>query len=222
MITDLIQKIPNSWKDILEKIPCEDIDHFLNEEAQKYKDLLDILPDKELIFKAFEKCNLEDIKVVIIGQDCYPTKGNPMGLCFSVPTGIRCPPSLRNIFKELENEYKIYRYNTDLTDWAEQGVLMLNTALTVRESCAGSHIKIWKNFTETIVKYIAENKENICWILWGAHAAGYSHYIDKSKNLVLIHSHPSPLSRQPFVGCDHFKKCNDYLESKNIKTIKWV
>ncbi len=229
-IKGLIDCIKTDWKNVLIDlvIPYEkQINDFINSELEIYKDNLEILPPQHVIFNAFNQFNIEDLKVVIIGQDVYPTKGDGMGLCFSVSQPSlsevkRCPPSLRNIFKELEAEYGIKRINTDLTDWANQGVLMLNTALTVREGCAGSHIKIWKNFTRDIIKYIANNNKQIVYILWGEHAISYANMINEKENCILTHSHPSPLARKSFVGCNHFTKCNDMLSLYNKTQIKWV
>lgn len=224
-VTSLIDEVSNDWKDILQTIVDpyrEKIDTFMTNELRDYDGLCDVLPSKNLIFRAFSECAFQDVKVVIIGQDCYPTKGDAMGLCFSVPNGTRCPPSLRNIFKEIQSEYHVQRKDTDLSDWTKQGVLLLNTALTVREGAAGSHLKTWKDFTRDIVKYIAKNKSNVCYILWGEHAISFKQHMDEKCNCILTHSHPSPLSRRPFVGCNHFKLCNEYLSSHGIMEVKWV
>ncbi len=224
-IKNIINDLTTDWKDILLKlvIPYEKIiNESLNKEIEDYNEMLEILPPRERIFNAFNRFNMNDLKVVIIGQDVYPTKGDGMGLCFSVPRTNKCPPSLRNIFKELESEYSIKRTNFDLSDWADQGILMLNTALTVREGCAGSHIKIWKNFTRDIIEYISQNFDNIVYLLWGEHAISYSNLINDEKNCILTHSHPSPLARKPFVGCNHFKLCNIALQKFNKEEIQWV
>lgn len=224
-IKQCVNSLETGWHSILSKLSdpyVEDINAFVNKEIKEFEGVADVLPPTNLILNAFSKCDLAEIKAVIIGQDCYPTKGDAMGLCFSVPNGVRCPPSLRNIFKELDNEYSVLRTSTDLTDWAEQGVLMLNTALTVRQGCPGSHIKAWKCFTRDVVKYVSENTQHVCWMLWGEHAISFIPCINTSIHHVLIHSHPSPLSRKSFVGCGHFKECNKFLESVNKKPIKWV
>jgi uracil-DNA glycosylase len=179
------------------------------------------LPKNEDIFKAFTFFKEEDLKVVILGQDVYQNEGLANGLCFSVPNGYKIPPSLRNIFKELERTYGIKRTDTDLSDWARQGVLLLNTALTVKMNISGSHTKQWKNFTRDLIKYIG-SFEHIVFILWGNHAQSFIEYIDIDKNLVLTHTHPSPLSRKPFMGNNHFQLCNDYLEKTHKYSIKWV
>jgi len=223
-LSELINNLSTDWKHILNEVSTEYIENInkkVSEDIIGYSPITDVFPSKELILNAFNHFNFNDLKVVIIGQDCYPTKGNAMGLCFSVPDGIKCPASLRNIFKEIESEYGIKRSNPNLIDWAQQGVLMLNTALTVIEGLAGSHIKIWKDFTRDIISYIVEKNRNICFILWGEYAISYKYIIDEN-HYVLTHSHPSPLCRKPFVGNNHFKKCNDFLENVNKTKIKWV
>jgi uracil-DNA glycosylase len=221
----LINNLNNDWVDVLLDIVSryeDDINEQLDKEMKTFQDILEVLPPQDSILNAFKYCPLDDVKVVIVGQDCYPTKGHAMGICFSVPITEKCPPSLRNIFKELEHEYHVKRNDTDLTDWAKQGVLMLNTALTVRQGCAGSHIKIWKGFTTDVIKFLASNGKNLCYILWGEHAISFKQYIDETRNCVLTHSHPSPLSRRPFIGCNHFQLCNNYLASIEKIPIKWV
>ena len=217
-IKNLIGNIRNDWVDVLSNLASPYEKH-INESLTLEEN---ILPSQDKIFAAFKECPFENIKVVIIGQDCYHHIGQANGLCFSVEKGLKCPPSLRNIFKELYNEYGIMRTNTDLTDWAHQGVLLLNTALTVRENAPGSHIKIWKDFTRDIVKYIAANKENVCYLLWGDYAISFAQYVNSTNNSIYTHSHPSPLARKPFVGCMHFKRCNQYLVLNKTDPINWV
>jgi uracil-DNA glycosylase len=224
-VTSLIDNVSNDWKDILRDIVepyRKAIDSFMTTEYQTYEGLRDVLPCQDFIFRAFSECSFRDVKVVIIGQDCYPTKGDAMGMCFSVPNGTRCPPSLRNIFKEIQHEYNVQRKETDLSDWAKQGVLLLNTALTVREGAPGSHLKTWKDFTRDVVKYIAKTKTHVCYILWGEHAISFKQHVDETQNCILTHSHPSPLSRRPFVGCNHFKLSNEYLSRQGFTEIQWV
>lgn len=220
-----ITNLDNDWVPILISL-CEPyynkIDEFLNAQINDFNGVADIFPPTHSILSAFKLTPFHKITTIILGQDAYPTKGNAMGLCFSVPNDKKCPPSLRAIFKELERSYNIKRTNTDLSDWANQGVLLLNTALTVREGSPGSHIKIWKDFTKDIIKYIASNKQGLCYMLWGEHAISYNEFIDKDSNKILTHSHPSPLSRKPFVGCNHFVLCNEYLTYKNDNIITWV
>lgn len=179
-------------------------------------------PPKEQIFRAFSFFKMSSLKVVIIGQDPYHTKSLADGLCFSVPNGNKIPPSLRNIFKELDRSYNIKRTSTDLSDWASQDVLLMNTAFTVEENKPGSHSKYWKSFTKDLLTYIGNNSEHVVYMLWGNHAQSYTECIDISKNLILKHTHPSPLSRKPFVGNNHFILCNEYLVENNKNPIKWV
>ena len=177
---------------------------------------MEIYPPQNLILSAFNQFDTQDLKVIIVGQDTYINKGEAMGLCFSVPNGIKTPPSLRNILKEIKD-----RTNPDLTDIAKQGVLMLNRALTVREGQSMSHMAIWAAFTEDIIKYIANKYSGIVYMLWGNPAKELAKHLDMSKNLVLTHSHPSPLSRRPFIGNNHFVLCNEYLLSHNKTPIAW-
>lgn len=224
-ITYLVDQLKTDWKNVLHPIAEKyknELNAFITKEQDDFKDVADILPPSNMILNAFDQFNTTELKVVILGQDVYPTKGDGMGLCFSSLNAKRTPASLRNIFKELEKEYGIQRKDTDLTDWARQGVLMLNTALTVREGSAGSHIKIWKEFTMDVIKHITQTTENLVYLLWGEHAIRYSQYVDVEKNCVLRHSHPSPLSRRPFTGCNHFMECNNALISYGKDPIKWV
>jgi uracil-DNA glycosylase len=207
------------WSDILSglwKIHGSKIE----EDLKKHDDKL--FPKHQDIFRAFTFFSFDDLRVVLIGQDPYINQDEANGLCFSVNRGFKVPPSLRNVFKELHRCYDKMRIDTDLSDWAEQGVLLINTALTVRENKSGSHAKIWKSFTTDLIKYIGMNSSNVVFMLWGAHAQSYKQFINSEKNLILEHSHPSPLSRKPFVGNNHFVLCNDYLKARNIPIIKWV
>ncbi len=223
-IQKLIGNLQTNWKDVLSQVAAthqDTINESLTDDQEKFHEILELCPPTPLIFNAFNHFNIEDLKVCIIGMDPYINVGEAMGLCFSVPDGVKCPPSLRNIFKEIEYEYGVTRKNTDLTDWAKQGVLLLNTSLTTLESKSGYHMKIWRLFTQDIIKYLGANHKNVVYMLWGAHAQQFEKLIDKKNNLVLKHSHPSPLSRKPFVGNNHFKMCNAYLTTKNIIEIKW-
>ena len=219
---ELIDNIKTNWKDILNVcyIDKKNLNKLILEKDK-------LLPEPQLIFRAFDFFNIQDLKVVIIGQDCYPTKGNAMGLCFSVPDTQKCAASLRNIFKELHAEYGIMRTQTDLSDWAEQGVLLLNTALTVKEGCAGSHLREWRPFTWDLIKHINSIENDVptgvVYILWGAHAREYEKIIDGDRNLILTGIHPSPLAARSgkFVGCNHFKKTNEYLNKIGKSEISW-
>jgi uracil-DNA glycosylase len=197
----------------------------LNADYNKYHEGFQIFPCAVDIFRAFKECPHNRVKVVIIGQDCYINPGEAHGLAFSVGVpGVKMPPSLRNIFKEIQREYGgEMRRDMNLIDWARQGVLLLNTALTVRQSCSGSHIHIWKDFTTDLIKHLGGSLlEGCVFMLWGNHAQEYEKYINADKNLVLKHSHPSPLARRPFVGNGHFRKCNEYLEIQGKEEIVWA
>lgn len=178
-------------------------------------------PTREDVLRPF-KYNFDDIKVVIIGQDCYHGEGQAMGLSFSVPKGIKIPPSLRNIYKELYEGEKIPEHG-DLTQWAEQGVLLLNAALTVKPKAPGSHLKLWKPVTDNIIKKLSSEKTDLVFILWGNFAKKKIKLIDVNKHHILTSSHPSPLSanRGGWWGNKHFKKCNQILESKGKDKINW-
>jgi uracil-DNA glycosylase len=180
-------------------------------------------PGKE-IFRAFDCCSFDEVKVVIIGQDPYHGPGQANGLCFSVRDGIRSPPSLQNIFKEIHKDLgKPVPASGDLERWARQGVLLLNATLTVRGSSPGSHQnKGWENFTDATIKIISDEKKNVVFLLWGAYAQKKGEIIDRSKHLVLMSAHPSPFSAdRGFFGSKHFSKANEYLKSKGLKEIDW-
>lgn len=184
-----------------------------------------LFPSKSTIFQALNLCPIENVKVVIIGQDPYPTKGHAHGLCFSVERNIKpFPKSLINIFKEIENDLNvIFPENGNLERWAEQGVLLLNSVLTVEEGKAGSHSKKgWEQFTDTIIQKLNEQKEGVVYLLWGSKAQEKGFKVNSDKNLILKSVHPSPLSSyRGFFGCKHFSKTNDYLIKMNIKPIIW-
>jgi uracil-DNA glycosylase len=183
-----------------------------------------IYPPGGLIFNAFNLCPFHTIKAVIIGQDPYHGPDQAHGLCFSVREGIGFPPSLINIFKEIEMDLGIPRPSSgNLERWAKQGVLLLNATLTVRVHQAGSHQKKgWEEFTDSVINIINSEKENIVFFLWGAYAQKKGEEIDRSRHLVLESVHPSPLSAsRGFFGNKHFSKCNDYLKLHNIEPINW-
>ena len=197
-----------------------------NSEINQITSILDTIetpfyPTREDVLRPF-KYNFDDIKVVIIGQDCYHGEGQAMGLSFSVPKGIKIPPSLRNIYKELYEGEKIPEHG-DLTQWAEQGVLLLNAALTVKPKTPGSHLKLWKPVTDNIIKKLSSEKTDLVFILWGNFAKKKIKLIDVNKHHILTSSHPSPLSanRGGWWGSKHFEKCNQILESKGKSRIKW-
>lgn len=176
-------------------------------------------PPGPLIFNAFNLCPFDNVKVVILGQDPYHEPGQAMGLCFSVPDGIRIPPSLVNIYKELG----VTDRSGDLTHWAKQGVLLLNATLTVRAHLAGSHQRQgWETFTDAVIQKISEQKEHVVFILWGSYAISKRQLIDASRHLVLTSVHPSPLSaHRGFFGNHHFELCNSYLKQWGRGEIAW-
>ncbi|MFT5822959.1 MAG: uracil-DNA glycosylase [Crocinitomix sp.] len=185
----------------------------------------DVWPKKALIFKAFEQCPIEKIKVVILGQDPYPTPGHAHGLCFSVPESIRpLAKSLKNIFKEIQSDLEIETpEHGNLERWAKQGVFLLNTVLTVNAFSPNSHKKFgWETFTEKVIETISAQQTGVIFLLWGAQAQQKSKLIDSSKHHVLTAPHPSPLSAyRGFFGCKHFSKTNELLALQNKTSINW-
>lgn len=183
-----------------------------------------VYPPSELVFNALAQAPFDNVKVVILGQDPYHNPGQAHGLSFSVPAAIKAPPSLVNIFKELNADMAISRTNTDLTDWAEQGVLLLNSTLTVLKNQPTSHSNFgWEDFTDYIIKSISDKKENVVFILWGAYAKSKRALIDTNKHLVLESPHPSPLSAyRGFFGSRPFSKTNTYLKSHGLSKIVWL
>ena len=189
----------------------------------EYKNHTVYPPGKE-IFRAFGLTGFDDVKVVILGQDPYHGPGQANGLAFSVRDGMSKPPSLINIFKEVKNEYdQPLPDSGNLERWAEQGILLLNATLTVRARQAGSHQKKgWEEFTDTVIRKLSEEKENLVFMLWGAYAQKKGAVIDESKHLVLKSAHPSPFAAdRGFFGNDHFKQANEYLREHGEKEIKW-
>lgn len=182
-----------------------------------------IYPPGSQIFKAFELCPLDKVKVVILGQDPYHGAGQAMGLSFSVPDNIPAPPSLKNIFKEIENDLGIKMSGRpNLEHWAEQGVLLLNAVLTVRAGEPTSHSAIgWQRFTDSVIKIISERKEGVVFLLWGNYARSKTPLIDNQKHHILEAAHPSPLARGAFFGCRHFSQTNNLLISKGETPIDW-
>ena len=183
-----------------------------------------IYPPKDQMFNAFDLSSFKNTKVIILGQDPYHNEGQAHGLSFSVPDGIRVPPSLRNIYQELSSDLSITPSQSgNLTHWATQGVLLLNSALTVEKNLPGSHAKSgWVDFTDTVIDILNEKKQNLVFLLWGAYAQKKTELIDQDKHLVLTAAHPSPFSaHKGFFGCKHFSKTNDYLKIHKLKTINW-
>lgn len=183
-----------------------------------------VYPPAKLIFNAFDSCPFDDVKVIIVGQDPYHEPGQAHGLCFSVNDGIKIPPSLVNIYKEIRDDLgKEIPISGNLERWAKQGVLLLNATLTVRAHIAGSHQnKGWEEFTDTVIRCLSEEREHLVFILWGAYAQRKGASIDTSRHLVLKSPHPSPLSaHRGFFGNKHFSTANKYLIAKGKKTIDW-
>ncbi|MBQ8221782.1 MAG: uracil-DNA glycosylase [Bacteroidales bacterium] len=197
-----------------------DIKRFLIDEKRQHV----VYPPSPLIFNAFNLTPFDDVKVVILGQDPYHNIGQAHGLAFSVPDGIQKPPSLQNIFKELNQDLGIQIPATgNLEKWAKEGVLLLNASLTVRANMAASHAKIgWQRFTDAAIKALSDKKQNLVFILWGNYAIAKENLINHEKHLILKTVHPSPLSAsRGFFGCHHFSKTNEYLINNNIKPIDW-
>lgn len=217
-------KIESSWKRQLQtEFEKEYFVRLTDFVRQEYKETT-IFPAANLIFNAFDHTPFDKVKVIILGQDPYHNIGQAHGLSFSVNDGVQMPPSLLNIFKEIESDLGIPRPRSgNLTRWADQGVLLLNSILTVRAHTAGSHQnKGWERFTDQAIKKLAQEREHLVFILWGAYAQKKAAYIDNKKHLVLTTAHPSPLSvHRGFFGCKHFSQTNDYLKSKGIKPIEW-
>ena len=217
-------KVEKSWRKIIstefKKKYIQNLDDFLDKEQKKYN----IFPKKTKIFYSLNMTPFEKIKVVIIGQDPYHGHGQAHGLAFSVTKGMTLPPTLKNIFKEINNDLYINNYkNGDLTKWSKQGVLLLNSILTVRENKPSSHQnKGWERLTDNIISSISKNKKNIIFILWGKFAQKKKKLIDSSKHHILKSSHPSPLSAHiSFFGCKHFSKCNKILKKLDKSIINW-
>lgn len=216
--------IEDSWKRRLQpefdKPYFYNLINFVKEEYSKHT----IYPPGKFIFHAFNTCPFDKVKVVIIGQDPYHEPGQYYGLCFSVLDGVPFPPSLLNIFKEIENDLgKPMPESGRLERWADQGVLLINAILTVRAHQAGSHRgKGWEEFTDAVIKILNDEKENIVFMLWGSYAQRKGAFIDRNRHCVLTAAHPSPLSAdRGFFGCKHFSKANQYFKSKGISEIEW-
>lgn len=227
-INNLVDQLNTDWKAIINKIIAENKEYFeelqvfLDKDYKNFEGFLDIYPPNNLVFNCFNQFNFDQLKVIIIGQDPYHSHGQAMGLSFSVPQDIKLPPSLKRIFKEINEDLKIETPNSgDLTFWSQQGVLLLNTALTVRQNKPSSHSKIWKTFTKLIINYISNNADNIIFLLWGNHAKSYKKIINLDKHHCLESSHPSPLARTGWFGCKHFSKTNEILSEIKKDPINW-
>lgn len=224
MYSNLISYLDPEWqellKDELNSQNFANIIKFLNSQTAV------IYPPKDLIFNAFNLCKIENLKVIIVAQDPYHNPQEAMGLAFSVPQGVRIPPSLKNIFKELIDDINsniLVNRSSDLSDWARQGVLLLNSALTVEKNRPVSHAKIgWQGFINGVIKIINLRFNHCVFMLWGNHAKALSSLIDPNSHLILQAAHPSPLARGAFFGSRHFSKCNEYLLAHSKTPIKWL
>ena len=224
-------KIGGGWKEKLSeefaKPYCKELTDFVRKE---YETAVTYPPPKN-IFRAFDLCPFDDVKVVILGQDPYHGRGQANGLCFAVNDGVRPPPSLQNIFKEIQSDLghaskcqgEALTMGGDLTPWAKQGVLLLNATLTVRASIAGSHQgKGWELFTDAAIQKLNDEREHLIFILWGNYAKAKGAHIDRAKNLVIESAHPSPFSaHNGFFGAKPFSKANEYLKSTGKQEIEW-
>lgn len=217
--------IESEWKEALQdyfnSVKFKELADFVRKEYKTKK----IFPEPQDIFKAFSLTSFSQVKVVILGQDPYHDDGQAHGLCFSVPTGENPPPSLKNIYKEIESDLEIKKdfTNGNLEVWAKQGVFLLNAILSVVAHTPASHRgKGWEEFTDTVVKTLSDKHENIVFMLWGNYARSKKNLIDSSKHLILEAPHPSPFSAHSgFFGCKHFSKVNKYLKEHNKRKMEW-
>lgn len=214
--------IDASWREVLsqefEKPYFQTLQSFIRKFYTE-----EVFPPQEDIFRAFNLCPFESVRVVILGQDPYHGVGQANGLCFAVNSGVALPPSLKNIFKEVESDlgYKPMQ-DGDLSRWAQQGVLLLNSVLTVYPGKPASHKELgWERFTDTVIQELNKRKKNIVYLLWGKYAEQKGSVIDKSNNLVLVSGHPSPFSARLFHGNHHFSSCNTYLLEHSSSPIDW-
>lgn len=214
-----------TWEDIIDLEKQKDYYKSLEKEINKRYETTTVFPEKQNIFKAFSLTKLDNLKVVILGQDPYHGFGQAQGLAFSTPANIKNPPSMQNILKEIHSDLgkKSFCEDGDLTSWAKQGVMLLNTILTVEEGNPKSHHSLgWEVFTDNIIKYISDNCEDTIFILWGSPAISKTKLIDRKKHHILTAPHPSPLSSyRGFFGCKHFSQTNDILKSLNKEAIIW-
>ena len=218
-------QMESNWKEVLrDDLSQPYYEELTNFVSQAYKNH-NCYPPEDKIFAALNRTAFENIKVVLIGQDPYHGAGQGNGLCFSVSDGVKHPPSLINIFKEITTDLdQPYPDSGNLERWADQGVLLLNAVLTVEESKAGSHQKKgWEKFTDAIIKKISQERKDVVFLLWGGFAKGKAKLIDKKSHLILESGHPSPLSanRGYWFGNSHFSKTNEYLKAKGMESIKW-
>ncbi|KGT36962.1 uracil-DNA glycosylase [Campylobacter fetus] len=224
MTIDLAKvKIEDSWKEVLKDELLSS--YFLEIKFNLINALKNgkVYPPSNLIFNAFNLTPFDKVKVVILGQDPYHNEGEAMGLSFSVPKGVRVPPSLANIYKEIKDDLGIIEPNCgDLSYWAKQGVLLLNATLSVGARMANSHSNFgWQIFSDAVIKNISEKKTGVVFMLWGNYARAKANLIEANKHLVLTAAHPSPLARGAFFGSRHFSKCNNYLIKNGQTPIDW-
>lgn len=222
----LKKNAPKTWKGLFERLSLvvnfDKITQFIQTQKQAGKV---VFPPEDKIFDAFKKCSYLDVKVLILGQDPYHQPHQAHGLSFSVPDGVKIPPSLRNIFKELSSDLGLPAPNQgNLAFWAEQGVLLLNAILTVNANEPASHKQAgWEAFTDALIHDLSTHKEHLVFILWGSYASAKADLIDSNKHLILQAVHPSPLSaHRGFFGCRHFSKTNEYLLKHHGKAINWT
>jgi len=220
----LFESFPKAWSALLREEARKEYVFLLEKKIEEAYASLICFPPREKIFEAFRLCSPKDVKVVILGQDPYHGAGEAHGLAFSVRQGIKTPPSLRNIFKELESEYGIdLTRSTDLTSWAEQGVFLLNSVLTVEKDKAGSHSKWgWEEFSNAVISFISKENEHVVFVLWGDYARKKKSLIDLSKHAIIESAHPSPLSSyRGFFGSKPFSKINAQLHQWGKESVKW-
>lgn len=217
-------KIEPSWKEALKeefsKPYFAELAEFVRKEYKSAK----IYPPPKFVFRAFELCPFDKVRVIILGQDPYHGEGQANGLCFSVPEGVRMPPSLQNIYKEIQDDLGLKMpASGNLEHWAKQGIFLLNATLTVRAKNPGSHQnKGWEQFTDAVIRALSDKKENLVFILWGKYAQDKGVVVDQIKHFVLTAAHPSPYSASNgFFGCRHFSKTNEYLKQHGKKPIRW-
>ncbi|MBI5644978.1 uracil-DNA glycosylase [Candidatus Kaiserbacteria bacterium] len=217
--------IEPSWKNVLQDEFGKDYFKSLTEFVKgEYRHAIVFPPPKD-IFRAFNLCPFDKVEVVILGQDPYHNREEANGLCFAVGEGVRIPPSLQNIFKEIEDDLgkKLVHRSGDLERWAKQGVLLLNATLTVRAHAAGSHQgKGWEQFTDAVIRKLSEERENLVFILWGNYAKAKGAHIDRTKHCVIESAHPSPLAARRFFGSKPFSKANQYLIEHGKTPVDWL
>src|ERR1035437_6926370 len=216
-------RIDPTWKRALKEEFDKPYWESLTKSVKEQYKTTTVYPPARNIFRSFDLCPFDKVKVVIVGQDPYHGVSQANGLSFSVNDGISLPPSLQNIYKEIHNDLGITASSSgDLTRWASQGVLMLNSVLTVLANKPASHSGLgWEQFTDAVIKALNENRSNIVYILWGKYAQAKGEIIDREKNLVLTSAHPSPYSAVNFFGNHHFSQCNKYLEEHDLTPIDW-